>query len=55
MSQPKAFLGPDVRDLGATWIDPSARLFGAVEIGAGASVDVDTREALEGAGGVLQD
>lgn len=26
-----------------------------VEIGAGASVDVDTREALEGAGGVLQD
>ena len=38
MSQPKAFLGPDVRDLGATWIDPSARLFGAVEIGAGASI-----------------
>ncbi len=26
-----------------------------VEIGEGASVDVDTREALEGAGGVLQD
>ena len=26
-----------------------------VEIGQGASVDVDTREALEGAGGVLQD
>ncbi|RVB27434.1 nucleotidyltransferase family protein, partial [Mesorhizobium sp. M7A.F.Ca.CA.004.05.1.1] len=26
-----------------------------VEIGAAASVDVDTREALEGAGGVLQD
>lgn len=26
-----------------------------VEIGEGASVDVDTREALERAGGVLQD
>jgi molybdenum cofactor cytidylyltransferase len=26
-----------------------------VEIGQGASIDVDTREALEGAGGVLQD
>ena len=26
-----------------------------VEIGHGASIDVDTREALEGAGGVLQD
>ena len=26
-----------------------------VETGEGASVDVDTREALEGAGGVLQD
>ena len=26
-----------------------------VEIGEGAAVDVDTREALEGAGGVLQD
>jgi molybdenum cofactor cytidylyltransferase len=26
-----------------------------VEIGQAASVDVDTREALEGAGGILQD
>ncbi|TIT11109.1 MAG: 4-diphosphocytidyl-2C-methyl-D-erythritol kinase, partial [Mesorhizobium sp.] len=26
-----------------------------VEIGKAASIDVDTREALEGAGGVLQD
>lgn len=32
------FLGPDVRDLGAAYIDPSARLFGAVEIGVGASI-----------------
>lgn len=32
------FLGPDVRDLGAAYIDPSARLFGAVEIAQGASV-----------------
>lgn len=32
------FLGPDVKDLGAAWIDPSARLYGAVEIHPGASV-----------------
>ena len=32
------FLGPDVRDLGAAYIDPSARLFGAVEIASGASI-----------------
>ena len=32
------FLGPDVKDLGAAWIDPSARLFGDVEIHPGASV-----------------
>lgn len=34
----KPFLGPDVRDRGAAWIDPSARVFGAVEIGAEASI-----------------
>lgn len=32
------FLGPDVRDLGAAYIDPSARLFGEVEIAAEASI-----------------
>lgn len=32
------FLGPDVRDRGAAWIDPTARIFGAVEIGREASV-----------------
>ena len=32
------FLGPDVRDLGAAYIDPSARLFGDVEIGPEASL-----------------
>ena len=32
------FLGPDVRDLGSAWIDPSARIFGAVEIAAEASI-----------------
>ena len=32
------FLGPDVRDLGAAYIDPSARLFGDVEIGVEASI-----------------
>lgn len=32
------FLGPDVRDLGAAYIDPSARLFGEVEIAQGASI-----------------
>lgn len=36
MSAP--FLGPDVKDLGSAWIDPSARLFGLVEIGEEASV-----------------
>jgi carbonic anhydrase/acetyltransferase-like protein (isoleucine patch superfamily) len=39
MSQAQApFLGPDVRDLGAAYIDLSARLFGEVEIGAQASI-----------------
>ena len=39
MSQIQApFLGPDVHDLGAAYIDPSARLFGEVEIGPQASV-----------------
>ncbi|HEX5380504.1 MAG TPA: gamma carbonic anhydrase family protein [Phenylobacterium sp.] len=33
-----AFLGPDVRDLGAAWIDPSARIFGKVEIAQSASI-----------------
>ena len=33
-----AFLGPDVRDLGSAWIDPSARIFGDVEIGEQASI-----------------
>lgn len=32
------FLGPDVRDLGSAWIDPSARLYGKVEIGEAASI-----------------
>ena len=32
------FLGPDVRDLGSAWIDPTARIFGAVEIAAEASI-----------------
>lgn len=32
------FLGPDVHDLGAAYIDASARLFGQVEIAAGASI-----------------
>ena len=32
------FLGPDVRDLGAAYIDPSARVFGEVEIAVGASI-----------------
>jgi carbonic anhydrase/acetyltransferase-like protein (isoleucine patch superfamily) len=32
------FLGPDVRDLGAAYIDPSARIFGDVEIQAEASI-----------------
>jgi carbonic anhydrase/acetyltransferase-like protein (isoleucine patch superfamily) len=32
------FLGPDVRDLGAAYIDPSARLFGEVEIAPEASI-----------------
>lgn len=32
------FLGPDVRDAGAAWIDPSARIFGAVEIAEEASI-----------------
>lgn len=32
------FLGPDVHDHGAAWIDPSARIFGAVEIAAEASI-----------------
>lgn len=32
------FLGPDVDDLGAAWIDPSARIFGAVEIAPKASI-----------------
>jgi carbonic anhydrase/acetyltransferase-like protein (isoleucine patch superfamily) len=32
------FLGPDVRNLGAAYIDPSARIFGDVEIAAEASV-----------------
>jgi len=33
-----AFLGPDVRNLGAAYIDSSARIFGDVEIGSGASI-----------------
>ncbi|MBR1219774.1 gamma carbonic anhydrase family protein [Bradyrhizobium sp. U87765 SZCCT0131] len=33
-----SLFGPDVRDLGAAFIEPSARIYGAVEIGAGASV-----------------
>ncbi|MFN3513706.1 MAG: gamma carbonic anhydrase family protein [Phenylobacterium sp.] len=32
------FLGPDVRNLGAAYIDPSARLFGQVEIAPEASI-----------------
>lgn len=32
------FLGPDVRDRGAAWIDPSARIFGEVEIAEQASI-----------------
>ncbi|MFN3522130.1 MAG: gamma carbonic anhydrase family protein [Phenylobacterium sp.] len=32
------FLGPDVIDRGAAWIDPTVRAFGAVEIGRGASL-----------------
>ena len=32
------FLGPDVHDLGSAWIDPSARIFGEVEIAAEASI-----------------
>ena len=32
------FLGPDVHDHGAAWIDPSARIFGAVEIAEEASI-----------------
>ena len=32
------FLGPDVRNLGAAYIDPSARIFGDVEIAVDASV-----------------
>ncbi len=32
------FLGPDVRDLGSAYIDPTARLFGEVEIAVDASV-----------------
>lgn len=32
------FLGPDVRDLGSAWIDPSARLYGKVDIGHEASI-----------------
>ena len=32
------FLGPDVRDFGAAYIDPSARVFGEVEIAVGASI-----------------
>ena len=32
------FLGPDVRDLGAAYIDPSARIFGDVEIQAEVSI-----------------
>jgi carbonic anhydrase/acetyltransferase-like protein (isoleucine patch superfamily) len=35
---PQPFLGPDVRDRGAAWIDPTARIFGAVELGRDASV-----------------
>lgn len=33
-----AFLGPDVRDLGAAYVDPSSRIFGDVEIAAEASI-----------------
>lgn len=33
-----ASLGPDVRNLGAAYIDPSARIFGDVEIGPDASI-----------------
>ena len=32
------FLGPDVQDQGCAWIDPSARIFGAVEIAPEASI-----------------
>lgn len=32
------FLGPDVQDQGSAWIDPSARIFGAVEIAPEASI-----------------
>lgn len=32
------FLGPDVRDRGAAWIDPTARVFGAVELGRDSSL-----------------
>ena len=32
------FLGPDVLDRGAAWIEPSARVYGAVEIGLDASL-----------------
>ena len=32
------FLGPDVIDRGSAWIDPSARIFGAVEIAEEASI-----------------
>lgn len=32
------FLGPDVQDHGSAWIDPSARIFGAVEIAPEASI-----------------
>jgi len=34
----QAFLGPDVRDRGAAWIDPSARVYGAVELGRDSSL-----------------
>ncbi|MGO4714979.1 gamma carbonic anhydrase family protein [Bradyrhizobium sp. 2TAF24] len=33
-----AIFGPDVHDLGAAFIEPSARIYGAVEIGVGASI-----------------
>ena len=36
--QTAPFLGPDVNDEGAAWIDPSARIFGLVEIAPEASV-----------------
>lgn len=35
---PKPFLGPDVRDRGAAWIDPTTRAFGVVEIGRDSSL-----------------